>query len=131
MKMYICTLIIISFFVFGCSCSKVDDGLKYQPLGTAVLTANNLLMVQYPQGPPDNYSGEEYKNLLKENYQPQYQSLQPYRVILQKLANKFKVSVFDGSTLVLTDWSCTEGKIDCWSYKNECIPDTMHIQCDQ
>jgi hypothetical protein len=109
----------------------VDDGLKYQPLGTAVLAANDQLMVQFPQGPPDNYSGEDYKNLLKENYQPSYERLQAYRVTVQKLADKFKVSVFDGDLLILTDWSCTYGKIDCWSYKKECLPDTMHIQCDQ
>jgi hypothetical protein len=131
MKTYISILLSIPFFVFGCCCSKADLDQKYQPLGPAVLMANNQLMVQYPQGPPDNYSGDDYKNLLKGNYQKSYERLQPYRVTILKMVNKFKVSVFDGSTLVLTDWSCTEGKIDCWSYKKECLPDTMHIQCDQ
>ena len=124
-------LIILSSLLGFYGCPNDDPDLKYQPLGPAVLAANNKLMVLYPQGPPDNYSGEDYKNLLKGSNQTSYDRLQPYRVTVQKLANKFKVSVFDGSTLVLTDWSCTEGKIDCWSYKNECLPDTMHVQCDQ
>jgi hypothetical protein len=124
-------MFLLSLLLCGYECQPENLDLKYQPLGTVVLTANNLLMVQYHQGLPDNYSGEDYKNILKEKNQLMYQRLQPYRVTVQKLADKFKVSVFDGNTLVLTDWSCTEGKIDCWSYKNECLPDTMHVPCDQ
>jgi hypothetical protein len=124
-------LFFLSVIVAACCCTKTDLNERYQPLGMAVLTANNLLMVQYPQGPPENYQGENYKNLLKENYRPMYERLQPYRVVIQKMADRFKVSVFDGNTLVLTDWSCTEGRIDCWSYEKQCMPDTLNVRCDQ
>ncbi len=112
-----------------CTIERPDD--KYQPVGTAVLTANNLLSVKYPQGLPENYPGEDYKNLLKENYQPMYERLKPYRVLIQKITDKFKVSVFDRNTPVLTDWSCTEGRIDCWTYNKECIPDTLAVECNR
>ena len=127
--MNISTLLLISFFINAYDCNE-DLDARYQLIGPAVLSANNLLMVQYPQGPPENYSGEDYKNLLKSDYRPMYQKLQPYRVVIQKLGDKFKVHVFDGNTLVLTDWSCTEGRIDCWSYNKQYLADTMKIKCD-
>jgi hypothetical protein len=132
MKTYM-NISLFLFFTFIIKAFDCNDDLneKYQPLGTAVLTADNLLMVKYPQGPPENYSGDDFKNLLKSDYLSMYQRLQPYRVTIQKSGEKFKVSVFDGNTLVLTDWSCTEGRIDCWSYNKQCLADTMKIKCDE
>jgi hypothetical protein len=108
---------------------KRDD--QYQPIGTAVLQASSLLIVQYPEGIPDNYPGEDYKNLLKDNYKSMYENIQPYRATIQKKDNRFIVQVYDGNLLILTDWGCTEGRIDCWSYNSECKAETLHVQCDR
>lgn len=124
-------LICLPIFVMLCgsdSCNKDD---QYQPIGTAVIQASSLLMVQYHQGLPDNYTGEDYKNLLKENYKPMFENIRPYRATIQKKDNRFIVQVYDGNLLILTDWGCTEGRIDCWSYNGECKPDTLHVQCDR
>jgi len=107
---------------------SIDD--KYQPLGTAVLTANDLLVVKYYQEHFDSFSGEEYKALLKEKYMNLYQNISPYSVNLTKADPLFKVTVKDGDLLILIDWLCTENRIDCWSYNLECSPDTLIIDCD-
>jgi hypothetical protein len=107
----------------------MDD--KYQPVGTAVMTANGLLLVKYPYGIPESYPENDYKNLLREDYKPMYEHLQPYRVKIQKVDGNFIARVYDGNLIILTDWSCTEGRIDCWSYNKECNPDTLHVLCAQ
>jgi len=108
---------------------NVDE--KYQPLGTAVLTANDLLLVKYSQDRSKYIQENEYKDLLKENYKTMYDRLIPYLVQIDNIDNNFKVSVFDGQKLILTDWLCTEGRIDCWSYNGECAPDTLNVICDK
>jgi hypothetical protein len=107
---------------------NVDE--KYQPLGTAVLAANDLLLVKYSQDRFEYIEGNEYKDLLKENYKPMYDRLIPYLVQIKKIDNNFIVSVFDDQKLILTDWLCTEGRIDCWSYNGECHPATLKVKCD-
>ena len=133
MKMYrnILRLFLLALFIFSCSSFRPNLDDRYQPLGTAVLAANDLLMVKYPQGPPENIHEDEYKGLLKEDYKPMYVRLLPYLVQIEKMDNYFIVSVFDGKKLILTDWSCTEGRIDCWCYNRECNPDALKVECDQ
>ncbi len=116
-----------------CSCSIIQLNLdeKYQPLGTAVLTANDLLLAKYPKERPQYVSQEEYKNLLKENYLPLYDRLYVYPVKIKTVNNNFVVSIYDGDKLILTDWLCTEGYIDCWSYNNECNLNTIKIECEK
>jgi hypothetical protein len=110
---------------------NVDE--KYQPLGTAVLTANGLLLVEYTEGRSKLIQGNEYKDLLKKNYKPLYDSLLPYLVKIDNniYDNNFVVSVFDDQILILTDWSCTERRIDCWSYNGDCSPETLQVKCDK
>jgi hypothetical protein len=120
-------LFVISALLCSLSCNRDE---QYQPVGTAVLQASSLLIVKYPQGIPDNYAGEDYKNLLKENYKTLYERIKPYNAVVKKKDNRFIIQVYDGNLLILTDWGCTEGRIDCWNYNNECNPDTLHIQCD-
>lgn len=110
---------------------NVDE--KYQPLGRAVLTANGLLLVEYSKGRSKYIQGNEYKDLLNGNYTPMYDRLLPYLVKIDnnKYDDNFIVSVFDNQKLILTDWSCTEGRIDCWSYNGECSPDKLDVKCDK
>jgi len=112
---------------------RINDDEKYQPLGVAVLAANDQLLVKYPhpQDRPEYIQGDEYKALLKENYKPMYDRLLPYLVKIKKIDDNYIVSVFDGQKLILTDWLCTEGRIDCWSYNGECNPDTLKVKCDK
>jgi hypothetical protein len=125
------TFLLVSLLIGACCCSKVNHDEEYQPLGTLVLTANGLLTVQYPQGIPDNYNGEDYKKLLQEDYKRMYERLLPYKVQIKKIEKNFCVQIYDGKCLILTDWSCTASRIDCWSYNNECNPDTVKVQCDE
>ncbi len=112
---------------------RINDDEKYQPLGGAVLAANDQLLVKYPhpQDRPEYIQEKEYKDLLKENYKPMYDRLLPYSVKIKKVDDNYVVSVFDGQKLILTDWLCTEGYIDCWSYNGECNPDTYKVKCDK
>lgn len=124
------SFILLALFMYSsCYIQPIIDE-KYQPLGTAVLTANGLLMVVYPEDRPDHINQNEYKILLKEDYELMYERLLPYLVQIKKVDNNFIVSVFDGDLLILTDWLCTEGRIDCWNYNAECNPDTIEINCD-
>lgn len=121
----------LSLFIHSCCMVQVNLDEKYQPLGTAVLAANNLLLVKYSQNRPEYIQENEYKDLLKENYKPMYDRLLPYLVKLKMTDNNFIVSVFDGENLILTDWLCTEGRIDCWSYNDKCDPEALTIECDR
>lgn len=133
MKIHIRILRITLLSLVLCSCSGIRINLdeKYQPLGTSVLAANDLLIVKYSLDKPDFIQEEEYKNLLKDNNSPMYNRLIPYTVQINKTGNSFKVKVLDGTTLILTDWLCTEGRIDCWSYNGECTPESIKIECDK
>jgi hypothetical protein len=113
----------------SCSNLQVKADEKYQPLGTAVLAANSLLLIEHPHDCPENMSEDDYKDLLKENYMPMYDRLLPYSVRIEKRDGNCTVSVFDHQTLILTDWLCTEGYIDCWSYNGECNLDTLKVTC--
>lgn len=115
----------------SCCYVKINQDEKYQPLGTAVLAANDLLLVKYSQGQSEYIQGDDYKELLKENYTPMYDRLLPYIVQIKRINNNFIVSVFDDQKLILTDWLCTEGRIDCWSYNEECNPDKLKVKCDR
>jgi hypothetical protein len=128
MKIYN-SIFIILICMMGCAEFRTNKDDKYQPLGEAVITANRLLMLDYPQGIPKNFSSDDYKHLLKEDNKSMYEILQPYRVEVQKKDKNFITRVYDGNILVLVDWSCTEIKIDCWTYDGKCNPDTMHIRC--
>lgn len=125
----ICVLF-ISFFIISCSVIKPSLSEEYQPLGTAVLTANGILMTEYPENKPEYINQSDYKNLLKEDYDILYQRLLPFDVQIKKSNNNYIVKVFDGNLLILTDWLCTENRIDCWSYNEECNPDTIEIKCN-
>jgi hypothetical protein len=135
MKIYrnIIGLLLVALCLSSCTIICLNPDEKYQPLGTAVLTANGLLLVKYPQDRPESIQENEYKDLLKEDYKIIYNRLLPYLVQIKKdkLSNNFIVSVFDGQKLILTDWLCTEGRIDCWSYNGECYPDKIQINCDK
>ena len=120
--------LLLPLLLSACSSHIVQDQ-NYQPLGTAVLTANNLLMVKYPEGPPDNYSADEYKNLLKEDYQIMYDRLQPYQIKVERQRTNFIVDIYDKGQLILKDASCTETRIDCWVYKRQCNPSTFNVPC--
>ena len=123
-------LIALVFLIIGNRCSQQNSDDKYQPLGIVIMTTNGLLMVKYPQGIPDNVSDTEYKELLKVNYNSFYEMLLPYQLKIKKKDKAFFVSVFDGKTLVLTDWSCTEDRIDCWNYNGQCNPDKLYTPCN-
>ena len=128
-------IITVSFFLFlffSVSCSVIKSSLseEYQPLGTAVLTANGILMTEYPVNKPEYINQNDYKNLLKEDYDILYQRLLPFEVQIKKSNNNYIVKVFDENLLILTDWLCTENRIDCWSYNQECNPDTIEIKCN-
>ena len=129
MKIYlnITGIFLLSLFLY--SCSTIDE--KYQPLGTAVLAANDLLVVKYPQERPEYIQENEYKELLKENYKPMYDKLLPYFVQIKRTNNNYIVRVYDGKILILTDWLCTERYLDCWSYNGECNPETLKVECDR
>jgi hypothetical protein len=129
MKIYLNIIKLLLLSLVLCSCSTIDE--KYQPLGTAVLAANDLLLAKYSQDRPECIQEREYKELLKENYKPMYDRLLPYLVQIKRTDNNYIVTVLDGQTLILTDWLCTEGYIDCWSYNGECIPGTLKVECDR
>lgn len=131
MKTYfnVITFLLSVFVLFSCSGLQVKLDEKYQPLGTAVLAANGLLLIEHPHDCPENMSGDDYKGLLKENYRPMYDRLLPYLVRIETRDGNCTVSVFDDQTLILTNWLCTEGRIDCWSYNGECNPDTIKVKC--
>ncbi|MBU1053046.1 MAG: hypothetical protein KKC46_04350 [Proteobacteria bacterium] len=133
MKRYpkIIIFILLSLFICSCSSIQLNYDEKYQPLGTAVLTANDFLMVKYYKDRPEFVQEKEYKDLLKESYKPMYDRLLPHSVEIKNTANSFIVSVSDGKKLILTDWLCTEGRIDCWSYNGECNPETVNVECDR
>lgn len=135
MKIYlnITKLFLLSLFIYSCSSIQLNVDEKYQPIGTAVLAANDLLLVKYSQDRSEYIQEDEYKNLLKENYKLMYDRLLPYLVQIRfkKTDNNFIVRVLDGQTLILTDWLCTEGHIDCWSYNGECVPETLKVECDR
>jgi len=128
-------IITVSFFLFlffSVSCSVIKSSLseEYQPLGTAVLTANGILMSEYPEIKPEYINQNDYKNLLKEEYDILYQRLLPFEVQIKKSENNYIIKVYDGNLLILSDWLCTENRIDCWSYNQECDPDTIDIKCN-
>jgi hypothetical protein len=129
------TLILISIMLvlstYSCCGTKIIQDEKYQPLGTAVLAANDLLLVKYSHDRPEQISESEYKNLLKEDYQPMYERLLPFSVEIKKSDDNYIVRVYDEEILILTDWLCTESRIDCWSYNRECTPDDLQIECDK
>jgi hypothetical protein len=133
MKIYltIARFFLVSLFIYSCSSVQLNVDEKYQPLGTAVLAANDLLLVKYSQDQPEYISGDEYKELLKESYKPMYDRLLPYLVEIKKTDNNYIVRVLDGHKLILTDWLCTEVRIDCWSYNGECNPETLKVKCDR
>lgn len=133
MKMHLNIIRLFLLSLIICSCSSIQLNLdkKYQPLGTAVLAANDRLLVKYSQDRHEYIEENEYKDLLKENYKPMYDRLLPYLVQIKKTDNNFIVRVLDGQTLILTDWLCTEGRIDCWSYNGKCIPEELKIECDR
>lgn len=132
MKTYfnIITISLSVFVLLGCGSLRVSTDEKYQPLGTAVLAANGLLMIEHPHDCPENMSGDAYKNLLKEDYRPMYEKLRPYSVQIKTKDGKCILTVFDEKATILTDWLCTEGRIDCWQYNGECNPDTIDVRCD-
>jgi len=132
MKMHfsILTIALSVFFLLGCNSLCVSTDEKYQPLGTAVLAANGLLMIEHPYDCPENVSGDDYINLLKEDYRPMYEDLRPYTVQIKTINNKCVISVSDKQMAIFTDWLCTEGRIDCWQYNGECNPDTLNVKCD-
>lgn len=119
----------IVLFIASCSIFQANLDEKYQPLASPVLTANGLLMVEYPNGIPDTVSSDNYKSLLKENYKNLYETILPYKVIINKHSKGFIVKVYQNNLLILTDWSCTENKIDCWTYNGQCNPDTVNVNC--
>jgi len=122
--------IIIIFSITSCYIFQGNLDEKYQPLASPVLTANGLLMVEYPYGIPDTVSSDNYKSLLKEDYKNLYETILPYIVKIKRLNKGFIVKVYQNNFLVLTDWSCTENRIDCWNYNGQCNPDTVKINCN-
>ncbi|MBU4010523.1 MAG: hypothetical protein KJ882_07130 [Proteobacteria bacterium] len=133
MKTYpnIVRIILLCLFISSCSSIEINYDEKYQPVGTAVLTANDLLLAKYSKDRPEFVQEKEYKDLLKEDYKPMYDRLVPYSVQIKNTTNSFIVSISDGKKLILTDWLCTEGRIDCWSYNGECIPESLNVECDR
>ena len=130
-KRHIISCLVFVLFVYSCSSIQVNKDEKYQPVGTAVLTADGLFLVKYSQNQPASVPGDDYKDLLKEDYQRLYNRLAPYDVRVEKAADGYVVSVFDGDRLILADWLCTEGRIDCWVYNGECDPGTISVNCDK
>jgi hypothetical protein len=128
-------VLVITFFcmvyVATTGSMPVKDDDVYEPLGTVVLVANGLLLAQYPHGIPAAYPDSSYKNLLRKGYKSMYARLKPYHLELQKNDSTFIVRLFDGKRLVLTDWSCTEEKIDCWNYKGECEGVALKAPCQR
>ena len=122
--------LVLMLLFLSCCTSQTNSDEEYQPLGTAVLTANDILIAQFPHGPPEHFMGMNYVNLLKEDYQSIYERLKQYTVKIDRIDSNFKVTVYDENTLILTDWSCTQGYIDCWSYNGECDPDTLQVDCN-
>jgi hypothetical protein len=127
----ITTFLLSVIVLFSCSGLQVKPDEKYQPLGPAVLAANGLLLIEHPHDCPEDMSGDDYKGFLKEDYSPMYDRLLPYSVRIQTKDGDCIVTVFDGQKLIFTDWLCTEGRIDCWSYNGECNPDTARVTCDK
>jgi len=133
MKLYykISMLLFLALLLSSCSSIQTSIDEKYQPLGTAVLAANDLFIVKYYSDNPVSVSGTEYKELLKESYIPMYERLAPYIIQIEKKANTFIVFVYDDELLILKDWLCTEGRIDCWCYNEECDPDEFDVECQK
>lgn len=129
MKKNINSLFFIGFLLITVSCCTTINNDKYQEIASPIITANGLLMVKYPQGIPAEVSGQEYKELLKENYSILYDKLNPYDVKIYKSGTFFKVAVYYDKLQVLLDLSCTQNRIDCWVYNGECNPDTLKVDC--
>jgi len=130
-SMNVIIILLLFFALVSCSDLQVRADEKYQPLGPAVLAANGLLLIDHPNDCPEDMSGDDYKGLLKEDYRPMYDRLVPYTVRIASRGGNCTVSVFDGQQLIVTDWLCTEGRIDCWSYNGECDPGKTTVTCDR
>lgn len=122
-------LVFLAAALLDSCCGTSDLDARYQPIGPAVMQANRLLMLDFPDGPPPGYTGEQYKTLLKEEYPPLYEKIEPFTVEVIKTGSRFLVKVFDKNTMVLMDAACTESRLDCWVYKNECDPDSFAVSC--
>jgi hypothetical protein len=125
---HIFVIFLITLCFSSCSNSQVMDE-KYQPLGAAVLAANRLVSVKYPHGLTEEISKEKYLSFLSDEFKSKYDLLEPYYIQVNKMNDWFIVQVFDGNKLILTDYACTESRIDCWCYNGECNPDTLNINC--
>jgi hypothetical protein len=122
-------LLLLPILLLSACSTLLEEGHNYQPLGTAVLTANDLLIAEYPEGPPANFSSDDYKDLLKKDYHVMYDRLQPYQIKVEHRGNNFIVDLYDSGRLIMKDASCSETRIDCWVYKQECDPTTFHVPC--
>jgi hypothetical protein len=130
MRMKAFGTILLVFILVSCRCvtlSPTSAELLYNPLGTSVLQATKLVILEYPDGLPDGFPGEKYKELLqKYNYPHLFSVLSPYLVQIKKLEKGFVVRIYDDRVRILTDWSETRTRIDCWCYKGECKNDWLH-----
>ncbi|MBE0645518.1 MAG: hypothetical protein IH600_15660 [Bacteroidetes bacterium] len=113
-----------------CDATKEWDDDHYQNIGTAVMTANDFLIADYPDGLPDSVDVEAYKQSLQdEGYYEKYQLLEPLDVRITPSGRHFIVEVREYGTLILRDASCTETYLDCWTYRGQCDPDTLRVPC--
>lgn len=124
---------VAALLLLACSSSNINtelDDAHYQPIGTAVLTANGFLIAAYPDGLTEPVDIAEYKrSLLEEGYQELYQALLPMSISIQPRGKHFIVKVLEDGAPVLYDVSCTESRLDCWLYRGQCSPDTLVVPC--
>jgi len=112
----------------ACSHCTIESA-SYQRTGPAVLTANGILLTQQPHGLQRSISGEEYKDLLKDDHPSMYSELEPYRIAVSPDPEGFIVKVYDGDKLIMLDAACTEDRIDCWVYRGECTESSFSAPC--
>jgi hypothetical protein len=106
------------------------DDEYYQPLGTAVLTANGFLIADNPAGLATAPDVTTYKSSLRdEGYDDLYNAILPMNVTIIPQDGYFRVEVREGDKLILVDISCTESRPDCFTYDGRCNPDTLGVWC--
>jgi hypothetical protein len=119
----------------GCGCFVPQDECNdeyYQPIGTAVLTANGFLIADYPEGLSDPVDIDAYKQSLQdEGYDELYAKILPLDIRITPVDSYFMVEVYEDGDLILYDISCTESRPDCWTYRGQCNPDTLGVVCGE
>lgn len=125
--------ILVSLLFVSCSGASIIKEMHdehYQPVGSAVLLANSFLIADNPDGLTYSVDTAAYKlRLLIDNQVELYNAIVPMNLLFTSLGPYFKVEVFDDDVLILIDISCTESRVDCFTYDGRCEADTVMVWC--